>query len=108
MCYVRVTLCKLYITIVIYKLLTTFQSIMRPGEIHIVYTLEDSILVGGHFYSNGTLSRSLRTGLYENRYGRYSTNTQHITSEVILHRYVRYCANRIKMLLLNRCPQGEY
>jgi hypothetical protein len=68
----------------------TFCRIMRPNRPHMVFTLEDSIVVGGHFYSGASLAPSLRAGLQEHLYGRHSTHTNHLASEVILYRIVRY------------------
>jgi hypothetical protein len=80
---------------------------MRPGVEHVVYTLSDSILTGGHFYSKSTLSQSLRTGLQEHKYGRYSTNTEHLGSEAILHRLMGYYGHLIEMAVNENFEDGE-
>jgi len=58
---------------------------MRPGTEHMVYTLEDTVMDGRHFYTADTLQLSLKAGLREHCWGRYSTNTEHLKSEAILH-----------------------
>ncbi|KAF8575385.1 hypothetical protein K439DRAFT_1623621 [Ramaria rubella] len=50
--------------------------IMHPGREHLVYTLEDSILRGGHFYSKVTLRRWLKAGLQEHWWGCALQQTQ--------------------------------
>ncbi|KAF8574675.1 hypothetical protein K439DRAFT_1624142 [Ramaria rubella] len=71
--------------------------IMRPGREHLVYTLEDSILRGGHFYSKVTLWRLLKAGLQEHWWGCSSTNTEHLASESILYRLVQHYSHCLAM-----------
>ncbi|KAF8581162.1 hypothetical protein K439DRAFT_1619233 [Ramaria rubella] len=71
--------------------------IMRPGREHLVYTLEDSILRGGHFYSKVTLRRLLKAGLQEHWWGCSSTNTEHLASESILYRLVQHYSHCLAM-----------
>ncbi|KAF8575368.1 hypothetical protein K439DRAFT_1623638 [Ramaria rubella] len=71
--------------------------IMRPGREHLVYTLEDSILRGGHFYSKVTLRRSLKAGLQEHWWGCSSTNTEHLASESILYQLVQHYSHCLAM-----------
>ncbi|KAF8576933.1 hypothetical protein K439DRAFT_1622480 [Ramaria rubella] len=70
--------------------------IMHPGREHLVYTLEDSILRGGHFYSKVTLQRSLKAGL-QDWWGCSSTNTEHLASESILYRLVQHYSHCLAM-----------
>jgi hypothetical protein len=63
---------------------------MRPGREHVVFTLENSIVVGSHFLSGVNLGRSMLSGLREHFWGRFGTNTRHLGSETILHRIVGY------------------
>ncbi|KAF8576324.1 hypothetical protein K439DRAFT_1622930 [Ramaria rubella] len=70
---------------------------MHPGREHLVYTLEDSILRGGHFYSKVTLWQLLKAGLQEHWWGRSSTNTDHLASESILYRLVQHYSHCLAM-----------
>ena len=63
---------------------------MRPGVEHIVFTLENSIVVGSRFISEVNLERSMYSGLCEYYYGKYSTNKEHLASEVILGRILEF------------------
>jgi hypothetical protein len=63
---------------------------MQPGVEHIVFTLDNSIVVGSHFFSEVTLLKSMSSGLREHFWGRYGTNTSHLGSEVILCRILAY------------------
>jgi hypothetical protein len=80
---------------------------MRPGVEQIVYTLSDSILTGGHFYSKSTLSQSLHTGLQEHKYGRYSVNMEDLGSEAILHRLMGYYWHLVKLAEIGLFDDGE-
>lgn len=71
---------------------------MKPGVEHVVYTLEDSIFLGGHFYAKSTLDVSLRTSLLEHAYGRQSTNMEHFGAEAILHRLMCHCQEAIDIV----------
>ena len=75
----------------------TGARIMQPGVIHAVFSLEDTIIVGGHFYSKETLSLSLLAGIHEHLEGRLITNTQHLASESILHALTVYYSNVIEV-----------
>lgn len=64
---------------------------MRPGVEHIVFTLENSIVVGSHFLSGVNLERSMYSGLREHYWGRTGTNTEHhVASEVVLYRILEF------------------
>jgi hypothetical protein len=73
------------------------HRIMRPNRPHMVFTLEDSILVGGHFYCPSTFDLSLAAGLQEHLFGRSSTNAAHLASETILYRTIRYYQHLLEM-----------
>jgi len=62
---------------------------MAPGTVHCVLTLVDSFAEGGHFYTQLSLGRSLKAGIREYKSGSSDTNTEHITSEVILQALVK-------------------
>lgn len=62
----------------------TFFRIMRPGTIHYVVTIEDSFLIGGHFYSSATYSATLRSIVWEHFYGTSITNSVEERSLIIL------------------------
>lgn len=76
--------------------------IMPPGVIHAVFTLEDSIVIGGHFYSVHSFSRSLKAGLHEHICGQVATNTEHLASETLLYNLVVYYR-----CLYERIKEGE-
>jgi hypothetical protein len=63
---------------------------MQPGVVHLVFTLEDSVCVGGHFYMFESLRRSLHSGVQEALLGQTNTNTEHLGSEEILYRLLTY------------------
>lgn len=70
---------------------------MRPGIEHIVFTLENSIVVGSHFVSAENLERSMYSGLREHYWGKSSTNTEHhVGSEVILYRSLEFYHDILK------------
>lgn len=71
-----------------YALSVILHSFMRPGTRHLVLTLEDSFVVGGHFYNKSTFSSTLRSIVFEHFYGCDITNTGHLTSASILFRLV--------------------
>ena len=64
-----------------------------------MYTLEDTIMDGRHFYSEGTLGDSFRAGMMENLYGRFSTNTEHLASETILFRTLKMYLHNMELAL---------
>ncbi|KAF8584125.1 hypothetical protein K439DRAFT_1616915 [Ramaria rubella] len=64
--------------------------IMRPGAEHIVYTLQNCITEGEHFYAPTSFTHSLTAGVKEHLFGRTSTNTEHLASETIFHRAAQY------------------
>lgn len=57
---------------------------MRPGQEHLVYTLEDCIARGGHFYTHKTLEYSFFAGIREALHGQSSTNDMDDTAETVL------------------------
>lgn len=64
---------------------------MRPGVEHIVFTLQDTIIIGSHFMSDVTFVRSMHAGLREHYWGKYGTNAEHhVASEVILNRILGF------------------
>jgi hypothetical protein len=71
---------------------------MRPDCEHIVYTLEDTIVTGGHFYAATTLEQSMWSGLREHLFGRTSTNAEHLASEAILHRLMCYYRHVLELV----------
>ena len=75
----------------------TSHRIMRPNRPHMVFTLEDSIVVGGDFYCPSTFDQSLAAGLQEHLFGRASTNTAHLASETILYRTICYYQHLLEM-----------
>lgn len=50
---------------------------MKPGQKHIVATIEDSIAFGGHFYSLDSMGATLRAMVYEHESVRVAANTEH-------------------------------
>ena len=78
---------------------------MRPGIEHIVYTLENSIVVGGHFFSGVTLLHSMNSGLCEHFFGRTGTNTEHLGSEVILSRILALYGETLQRRASLRCER---
>ncbi|TDL14726.1 hypothetical protein BD410DRAFT_845782 [Rickenella mellea] len=67
--------------------------LMRPGTPHFVVTVEDALAVGGHFYNRQTFSETLRALVLEHKYGANLTNTEHLTSPIILIKLLHeYCS----------------
>ncbi|TDL13507.1 hypothetical protein BD410DRAFT_846876 [Rickenella mellea] len=67
--------------------------LMRPGTPHFVITVEDALAVGGHFYNRQTFSETLRALAFEHQFGANLTNTEHLTSPIILFKLLHsYCA----------------
>ena len=77
---------------------------MRPGIEHIVITLENSIVLGSHFLSEVTFAQSMSSGLREHWWGRYGTNTEHLSSEVLPYRMLGLYHER---LTRGEGPVGE-
>jgi hypothetical protein len=63
---------------------------MRPGREHIVFTLENTIVLGSHFISAVNIGQSMISGLREHLWGRFGTNTVHLGSETIIYRILGY------------------
>jgi hypothetical protein len=74
---------------------------MQPNRPHIVFTLEDCIVLGGHFYSALTLVQSLQAGMHEHMHGCSLTNTEHLASEMILHRLVQSYHHLIQLVMFD-------
>ena len=67
-------------------------SVMPPGVLHIVVSATDCVAEGGHFYLSNAFHTTMQTRRFENKFGHFNTNTEHIGSELILHATVqRYC-----------------
>jgi hypothetical protein len=77
---------------------------MRSNTEHIVFTLENSIVMGSHFMSAMNLQRSFYAGLQEHAYGKYSTNAAHLGSEVIVQRVMCHYYEKMN---LDRSLKGE-
>jgi hypothetical protein len=76
---------------------------MRPGREHLVYTLDDCIMRGGHFYAHSTLTMSLYAGIRESLHGRTSTNDVNRSAETVIQRILSlYCSK-----IISRKGQGE-
>jgi len=66
---------------------------MRPGTAHCVITLEDSLCVGGHFFSSLVFSRTLFACIAEHFVGDSTTNTEHSSSHIILFKlFAKYAS----------------
>ena len=79
---------------------------MRPGIEHIVFTLDNSIVIGSHFISEVNLERSMYSGLREHCWGRSSTNAEHhVASEVVLSRILEFYYDILEKqaMLRGRC-----
>lgn len=57
---------------------------LRPGTPHFVITLEDSMAVGGHFYSMPSMKSTLRAMMLEHYFGGTVTNSAHPQSPIAL------------------------
>jgi hypothetical protein len=79
---------------------------MRPGTEHIVYTVEDAIARGGHFYTHHTLTRSLFVGIRESLHGRTSTNDTYLTAETVFHKIMRHYYKQFEIWKRDKVP-GE-
>ncbi|KAH6871656.1 hypothetical protein BKA70DRAFT_1450930 [Coprinopsis sp. MPI-PUGE-AT-0042] len=66
------------------------RLIMAPNTVHAVWTMENSICYGGHFYSVPTLLSTV-VGLIHAFIGEdFLTNTQHVASRFLLRRMVHF------------------
>ena len=78
---------------------------MRPGTVHVVITTEHCLAVGGHFYCQSTLQRTLQAMVYEHYFRKYITNADHPTSPILLFKmlngYVEMCTDLL-------CQHGEW
>lgn len=63
---------------------------MRPGTIHFVVTVEDSLCFGNHFFNRETFGATLEAVVHEHFFGRTITNTTHAESFVILFKTFDY------------------
>lgn len=57
---------------------------MPPGTIHYVVTLEDSLCVGGHYFTDKTFTKTLYACVYEHFVGKAITNTEHSEAHIVL------------------------
>lgn len=57
---------------------------MPPCTPHAVLTLEDSVALGGHFYCNLTMDRTLDAIVQEHFFGDFVTNTEHTRAPLLL------------------------
>jgi len=80
---------------------------MRPGREHVVWTLEDVIVEGGHFYSAETFTRSLQAGIREHLWGRYNTNTDHLASEGLVCRMLSRYRTLLRLMDEDDTIQGK-
>jgi hypothetical protein len=63
---------------------------MAPNTLHAVWTIENAICYGGHFYSASTLLASV-VGIIHTFIGKaLLTNTHHTPSRFLLRRIVHY------------------
>ena len=72
-----------------------FLRYMPPYTIHIVLTTDNSITVGGHFYSYLTFDRTLKALLAEHFAGNSLTNASHGQAAVILFRALVYVHRQV-------------
>ena len=75
------------------------SSIMRPGAIHAVVTLDTCVATGQHFYSFETLELTFRSLVNEHFMGKSITNTEHIYSLLLLFKAVDSLAADLPLLL---------
>lgn len=73
-------------------------SLMHANTNHRVVTLEESVTMGGHFYSVDNLERTMLAGLRENLWGEAVTNTTHPKSEAMLYRLALFLSKQLKMM----------
>ena len=81
---------------------------MRPGREHMVWTLDDVVVEGGRFYSVETLALSLhsQSGIKEHFRGGLNTNAEHLISETLLGRALRYYLHMIELIKDDKTVKG--
>ena len=63
---------------------------MQPGTAHFVISTEDCLAVGGHFYSPGTLDRTMMCMVFERYVAQNITNTAHTKCGALFIRKLCY------------------
>lgn len=66
------------------------RSFMQPGTVHFVISTEDCLAIGGHFYSPGTLDRTLMCMVFERYTAPNITNTAHTKCGALFMRMLCY------------------
>lgn len=85
---------------------------MRPGTPHYVVTLEDSLCVGGHFFTSTTFTKTLFACIHEHFVGTSITNTEHCEVHIVLFKIFQKWATGILSGYDAKCqaqtaPPGE-
>lgn len=62
---------------------------MQPGTPHHVISTEDTIAVGGHFFSSLLFSRTLEAMIAEHFASDFLTNTEHSEVHIVLFKMLR-------------------
>ena len=86
---------RLCLFIFSFCVLTVFARILPPYTVHAVLTTDNSISVGGHFYSNLHFDRTLVGFMAEHYAGNELTNASHAEAAVTLFRTLIYAHNCI-------------
>lgn len=90
LCCEKVISCKIFLQVIRERgVLIDIIRIMRPGREHMVYTLEDTVVKGGHFFCYETMGYSFYAGFRERLHGRLSMNMSDLCSEVFLYQILK-------------------
>jgi len=63
---------------------------MKPNTPHAVFTVEHSIVLGGHFYSFSNLQETVNAIIHCFAIDNIVTNTEHPETRVLLFRMMQY------------------
>lgn len=78
---------------------------MRPNTPHAVYTIEDSIAVGGHFFSFSTIQQTFFALVHAFVMDTLVTNTEHPDTRILLFRMLQYL---YKFYVDHADPKSKY
>lgn len=62
---------------------------MQPGTPHHIISTEDTIAIGGHFFSTFLFSKTLEALIIEHFVAEFITNTEHTEVHIVLFKMLR-------------------
>ncbi len=87
------------------SILLPLYRLMQPGVPHFVYSLENAIIHGGHFYSSSLMQATVQSLIHTFILNEFITNTFHHPSRQLLRHIITFWG----LALLEKCitPEGK-